>query len=190
MGNQIPWRWRQKGVVVLTYWKGASPQELSSHPVIGIKPGENSSLSNFNRIGVESGLTAVYNTGMTVTLEEAQTKLPQIIRQATAGEEVFIVSPAGGPTVKLVPIAVKGSRLAQHPDLIGSTQVFDEQALTQPLPAEDWAGLAERWSRNPFLMNLSDPADRFILATAQVMGARILSPDTIMPKYPDLTVEW
>ncbi|MBE7503050.1 MAG: type II toxin-antitoxin system VapC family toxin [Verrucomicrobiales bacterium] len=28
----------------------------------------------------------------------------------------------------------------------------------------------------------NDPADRFILATAKVLGGRILSPDTIMPK--------
>ena len=81
---------------------------------------------------------------MIVTLEEAQTKLPQFIRQATAGEEVFIVSPAGGPTVKLVHVVAKSSRLAQHPDLIGSTKVLDEQALTKPLPAEEWGGLAER----------------------------------------------
>ena len=80
---------------------------------------------------------------MIVSLEEAQAKLPQIIRQATAGEDVFIVSPSGGPTVKLVHVVAKSSRLAQHPDLIGSTKVLDEQALTQPLPAEDWAGLAE-----------------------------------------------
>jgi antitoxin (DNA-binding transcriptional repressor) of toxin-antitoxin stability system len=81
---------------------------------------------------------------MIVTLEEAQSRLPQIIRQATAGEEVFIVPPTGGPTVKLVRVAVKSSRLTQHPDLIGSTKALDERALTQPLPAEDWAGLAER----------------------------------------------
>jgi PIN domain nuclease of toxin-antitoxin system len=36
----------------------------------------------------------------------------------------------------------------------------------------------------------NDPADRFILATAKVLGGRILSPDTIMPKYPGLTTEW
>jgi PIN domain nuclease of toxin-antitoxin system len=35
-----------------------------------------------------------------------------------------------------------------------------------------------------------DPADRFILATAQVFGGRILSPDGIMPQYPGLAVEW
>ena len=28
-----------------------------------------------------------------------------------------------------------------------------------------------------------DPADRFILATGQVLGARILTPDGIMPQY-------
>lgn len=36
----------------------------------------------------------------------------------------------------------------------------------------------------------NDPADRFILATASVLGARILSPDTIMPKYIGITTEW
>ncbi len=35
-----------------------------------------------------------------------------------------------------------------------------------------------------------DPADRFILATAQVCGGRILSPDSILPRYPGLAVEW
>ena len=40
----------------------------------------------------------------------------------------------------------------------------------------------------PWIHN--DPADRFILATAQVLGARILSPDNTMPKYPGFTVEW
>ena len=36
----------------------------------------------------------------------------------------------------------------------------------------------------------NDPADRFILATAKVLGGRVLSPDTIMPKYPGITTEW
>ena len=39
----------------------------------------------------------------------------------------------------------------------------------------------------PWIHN--DPADRFILATAQVLGARILSPDNTIPKYPGFTVE-
>ena len=36
----------------------------------------------------------------------------------------------------------------------------------------------------------NDPADRFILATAKVLHGRILSPDTIMPKYPGIRTEW
>jgi len=36
----------------------------------------------------------------------------------------------------------------------------------------------------------SDPADRFILATAQILKARVLSPDTIMPQYPGIIVQW
>lgn len=36
----------------------------------------------------------------------------------------------------------------------------------------------------------NDPADRFILATAKVLGGRILSPDRIMPKYPGIATEW
>lgn len=36
----------------------------------------------------------------------------------------------------------------------------------------------------------NDPADRFILATANILGGRILSPDTVMPKYPGIVTEW
>jgi PIN domain nuclease of toxin-antitoxin system len=36
----------------------------------------------------------------------------------------------------------------------------------------------------------NDPADRFILATAKVLGGRILSPDAILPKYSDIATEW
>ena len=36
----------------------------------------------------------------------------------------------------------------------------------------------------------NDPADRFILATAKVLGGGILSPDTVMPKYPGIPIEW
>lgn len=35
-----------------------------------------------------------------------------------------------------------------------------------------------------------DPADRFILATAAILGGKVLSPDTILPQYPDIVVEW
>ena len=36
----------------------------------------------------------------------------------------------------------------------------------------------------------NDPADRFILATAKILAGRVLSPDTVMPKYPGIGVEW
>ena len=36
----------------------------------------------------------------------------------------------------------------------------------------------------------NDPADRFILATAKVLGGRILSPDAILPEYPGIVTEW
>lgn len=36
----------------------------------------------------------------------------------------------------------------------------------------------------------NDPADRFILATAQVLGGRILSPDNLLPRYPGIATEW
>ncbi len=36
----------------------------------------------------------------------------------------------------------------------------------------------------------NDPADRFILATAEVVAGRVLSPDTLMPKYPGIITEW
>ena len=81
---------------------------------------------------------------MIVTLEEAQAQLPQIVRRATAGEDVFIAASTGAAAVKLVPVSGTTSRLTQHPDLIGSTKVLDEEALTKPLPPEDWAGLADR----------------------------------------------
>jgi PIN domain nuclease of toxin-antitoxin system len=36
----------------------------------------------------------------------------------------------------------------------------------------------------------NDPADRWIIATAQVLGAKILSPDREMAKYPNTDVVW
>jgi antitoxin (DNA-binding transcriptional repressor) of toxin-antitoxin stability system len=74
---------------------------------------------------------------MTVTLEEAQAQLPQIVRRATAGEDVFIAASGGTSAVKLVPVSTPSSRLARHPDLIGSTKVIEEDALTKPPTSED-----------------------------------------------------
>ena len=83
---------------------------------------------------------------------------------------------------------VRRGRIAIHaPD--GLDQWFrkgliQHQAQCEPITLE----IAHAAEVLPAIHN--DPADRFILATAQVMGARILSPDTIMPKYSGLTVEW
>ena len=81
---------------------------------------------------------------MTVTVEEAKANLPQIIAKAEAGEEILIAHEQGRPTVKLVPLAPKASRLTRHPDLAGSTKTHDPSALLKPLPIEDWGELADR----------------------------------------------
>jgi PIN domain nuclease of toxin-antitoxin system len=36
----------------------------------------------------------------------------------------------------------------------------------------------------------NDPADRFILATAKVLGGSVLSPDVLMGRYPDVPTLW
>ena len=79
---------------------------------------------------------------MQFTIEEAQADLLRIVGRATAGEEVFILNPRGGVTVQLVPVPAGFSRLTRHPDLIGSTKTLDPEALTKPLPPEEWGGLA------------------------------------------------
>jgi antitoxin (DNA-binding transcriptional repressor) of toxin-antitoxin stability system len=81
---------------------------------------------------------------MTITVEEAQTTLAQIIALAEAGEEVLIGREPGHPAVKLVPLSPSRARLARHPDLIASTVTHDPAALVQPLPPEEWGSLAER----------------------------------------------
>ena len=81
---------------------------------------------------------------MTFTIEEAQTKLAQIVAQAEAGEEVLIAKGAQRPTVKLVPLTPGSARLTRHPDLIGSTATHDPAALFRPLPPEEWGDLVER----------------------------------------------
>ena len=81
---------------------------------------------------------------MTFTVEEAQTKLAQIMARAEAGEEVLLAKASARPTVKLVAIPAGGGRLARHPDLIGSTTTHDPAALAGPLPPEEWGDLADR----------------------------------------------
>jgi len=35
-----------------------------------------------------------------------------------------------------------------------------------------------------------DPCDRFVIATAQVHGLSLLTPDRVIARYPDVTVIW
>jgi PIN domain nuclease of toxin-antitoxin system len=83
---------------------------------------------------------------------------------------------------------VRKGKIALQPNV--SLEVWFRAALAQhqvrcePITLE----IAHTAEILPTIHN--DPADRFILATAQVLGARILSPDAIMPRYPGFTIEW
>jgi len=81
---------------------------------------------------------------MTLTLEQAKDNLAQCLAQAEAGEEVLIGHDLAHPVAKLVPLAATQSRLARHPDLVGSTETHDATALVKPLPPEEWGELADR----------------------------------------------
>lgn len=78
---------------------------------------------------------------MTVTVEEAQTSLAEILAKAEAGEEILIGRDVTHPLVKLVPVTQTPPRLARHPDLVGSTKTVDPAALVTPLPPEEWGEL-------------------------------------------------
>ena len=80
---------------------------------------------------------------MTLTVEQAQENLPNLIAKAEAGEEVFISANGGNPIVKLIPVRPMPSRLTQHPELKGSLTILDHDALVKPLPAEEWGDLAD-----------------------------------------------
>jgi PIN domain nuclease of toxin-antitoxin system len=64
------------------------------------------------------------------------------------------------------------------------TALVQHQAHCEPITIE----VAQAAEMLPQIHN--DPADRFILATAQVLQARVLSPDNTLPKYPGFIVEW
>ena len=58
------------------------------------------------------------------------------------------------------------------------------QVVCQPITLE----IAHAAETLPAIHN--DPADRFIIATAQTLGARIITPDATIPKYPGADVVW
>jgi len=63
-------------------------------------------------------------------------------------------------------------------------ELLQHQVECEPITLE----IAHEAEGLPAIHN--DPADRFILATARILGAKILSPDTTMPKYPNADVVW
>lgn len=73
-----------------------------------------------------------------VSLDEAQKKLPDLLAQALAGNEV-IITEQGRPVARLVPVPVaqpKGKRIAGlNRGAIWISETFDE-----PLPDEFWLG--------------------------------------------------
>lgn len=76
--------------------------------------------------------------------------------------------------------------------------------LTLPLEPERWFGLALEhhglfecpvsWqvaTRSALLPDLhADPCDRILVATAQIHGGTLLTPDPHIANYPDVRVEW
>ena len=80
---------------------------------------------------------------MTVTLQQLIAAFPTFVAKAEAGEEVLIETQPGKPTVKLAPVAPPFDPLKPHPQLTGSVVILDPVALVNPLPAEEWGGLAD-----------------------------------------------
>lgn len=74
----------------------------------------------------------------TVSVDEAQEKLPDLLAQALAGNEV-IITDDGKPVARLVPVQVAAPRKKRVAGLnrgaIWTSEDFDE-----PLPDEFWLG--------------------------------------------------
>lgn len=78
-----------------------------------------------------------YFMTQTVSVDEAQTKLPDLLAQALAGNEV-IITEHGTPVARLVPVVAhtKKKRVAGlNRGTISTSEDFDE-----PLPDEFWLG--------------------------------------------------
>ena len=77
-------------------------------------------------------------------------------------------------------------------------------AIRLPLPVRDWVPLALRHhgvseipvdtaiaARSCELPPLhNDPCDRMIIATAQLLGIEIITPDHLIRQYPEVVVRW
>ncbi len=85
-----------------------------------------------------------YDSIMTVTVEEAKANLAEIIAKVEAGAEILIARNKECPTVKLVSVPPKASRLVQHPEMAKALVIHDHAALAKPLPPEEWGDLTDR----------------------------------------------
>ena len=72
----------------------------------------------------------------TVTIDEAQNKLQDLLAQALAGNEV-IITDRGKPVARLVPVApAKKKRVAG----LNRGTIWTSEDFDQPLPDEFWLG--------------------------------------------------
>ena len=72
----------------------------------------------------------------TVTIDEAQNKLQDLLAQALAGHEVIIID-RGQPVARLVPVApAKKKRVAG----LNRGTIWTSEDFDQPLPDEFWLG--------------------------------------------------
>ena len=87
----------------------------------------------------------------TVSVDEAQNKLPDLLAQAVAGDEV-IITEHGTPVARLVPVVAHSKKkgvAGLNRGTVSTSEDFDE-----PLPDEFWLGLnpegyadGSRWSK-------------------------------------------
>ncbi len=72
----------------------------------------------------------------TVSVDEAQNKLPDLLAQALAGNEV-IITDRGKPVARLVPVAPsKNKRIAG----LNRGAIWTSEDFDKPLPDEFWLG--------------------------------------------------
>jgi len=74
----------------------------------------------------------------TVSVDEAQKKLPDLIAQALAGNEV-VITHHGKPVARLIAVPVMPPRKNRVPDLNRGT-IWTSEDFDEPLPEEFWLG--------------------------------------------------
>ena len=74
----------------------------------------------------------------TVSVDEAQDKLPDLLAQALAGNEV-IITEHGTPVARLVPLVTMHAKKKRVPGLNRGT-IWTSQDFDEPLTDEFWLG--------------------------------------------------